>query len=372
MAEPLKNLYGPDVPPKIAGQIKKVWPAFPSDKFIKDCLRGYGALALTQRARHMAAALKTHLPADFPRAAQILTRSLGPKIDKDDVLGIGMSVFIYLPHVFYTAQHGGGHFEEALALQHALTQRFSAEYSIRTFLEKYPAQTLARLKLWARDKSAHVRRLVSEGTRPRLPWAGRLKQFQKDPRPVIELLDMLKDDPSPYVRRSVANNLNDIGKDNPDVLIDTARRWLKNAPAPRQKIVRNALRSLVKAGRADALALLGYGGAAQVKITRATAAPARAKIGGKITVQFHLENAGATPENCALDFKIHYVKSSGKTSAKVFKLKGLRLAPGQTISLSKSISLAEMTTRKHFPGPHKVEAILNGRPLAETFFHLTR
>ena len=136
-----------------------------------------------------------------------------------------MDVFIYLPHVFFVAKFGVGHFEASMRAQYELTQRFTAEYSIRGFLERYPERTLARLREWAGDANAHVRRLVSEGTRPRLPWAPRLRAFQDDPQPVLELLELLKDDPELYVRRSVANNLNDIGKDNPTALIDTCRHW---------------------------------------------------------------------------------------------------------------------------------------------------
>ncbi len=127
----------------------------------------------------------------------------------------GMAAFLYMPHLFFVARHGLDHFEDSMRAQHALTQLFTAEYSIRAFLEKHPEATLARLREWTADPSHHVRRLVSEGTRPRLPWAPRLRAFQKDPRPVLELLELLKDDPELYVRRSVANNLNDIGKDHP-------------------------------------------------------------------------------------------------------------------------------------------------------------
>ena len=170
-----------------------------------------------------------------------------------------MAAFLYMPHLFFVARHGLDHFEDSMRAQYALTQRFTAEYSIRAFLEKHPEATLARLREWAADPSQHVRRLVSEGTRPRLPWAPRLRAFQKDPRPVLELLELLKDDPELYVRRSVANNLNDIGKDHPALLTAVAKRWLRGATPERRWIVDHALRSAVKRADAGALGALGYG-----------------------------------------------------------------------------------------------------------------
>ena len=228
MAEQLKNLFGVDIPETIAGMIAKVFPRFPAEDFIRDSLDGYADLELFPRGRKIARAMKRHLPEDYSEAAGILIESLGPKLDMTE--GSGMAPFVYLPHVFFVAEFGLDHFEDSMRAQYELTQRFSAEFSIRPYIEKYPHATLARLEKWTGDSSAQVRRLVSEGTRPRLPWAPRLRAFQIDPRPVLTLLEKLKDDPELYVRRSVANNLNDIGKDHPAVLVDVSRRWLKNAP----------------------------------------------------------------------------------------------------------------------------------------------
>ena len=150
----------------------------------------------------MAGALRRHLPEDYQAAIKILMKSLGPKLNGTE--GLGMAPFLYLPHVRFVADYGLEHFELSMLAQYELTQRFTAEFSIRPFIEKYPDATMKRLKVWTKDPSAHVRRLVSEGTRPRLPWAPRLRGFQKDPRPVLELLELLKDDPELFVRRSVA------------------------------------------------------------------------------------------------------------------------------------------------------------------------
>ncbi len=277
-----------------------------------------------------------------------------------------MAPFLYLPHVFYVAQYGLDHFEVSMHAQYELTQRFSAEFSIRSFLERYPEETLARLEVWARDPSPHVRRLVSEGTRPRLPWAPRLRRFQEDPRPVLHLLELLKDDPELYVRRSVANNLNDIGKDHPDVLVETARRWLEDASEERQWLVRHALRSAVKRAEPGALDVLGYGSDAAVKIGNVRLTPKRPVTGGSVNVAFEITNAASRHQRVLVDLRVHFVKANGSASPKVFKLSTLDLAPGETAALKKTITLENLTTRKHYPGTHRVEVVINGRthPLA--------
>jgi 3-methyladenine DNA glycosylase AlkC len=300
----------------------------------------------------------------------------------------GMSAFLYMPHLFFVSQHGLEHFEESMQAQYALTQLFTAEFSVRAYLEKHPERTLALLRQWTKDPSEHVRRLVSEGTRPRLPWAPRLRAFQKDPRPVIELLELLKDDPSLYVRRSVANNLNDIGKDHPDLLVATAKRWLKNATAERRWIVNHALRSAIKRADAGALGALGYGGRAEVSVRDAKITPARPKIGGGVTIAFTLVNKLGKRQKVMADFVVHFVKARGTgaktfkmkavdlaargTGAKTFKMKALTLAPRAHVTISKKIGLKQLTTRKHYPGVHEVEALLNGRRVALGRFTLTR
>jgi len=370
MAEPLKNQFGVEVPEKIAGMISGVFSKFDSNAFIRDVLDGYEALDLTPRGWKIARTLRPFLPDDYAAAVEILLASLGPKLDKTD--NFGMAPFLYLPHVFFVAEYGLEHFEVSMQAQYELTQRFSAEFSIRPFIERYPKATLERLRVWTKDSNAHVRRLVSEGTRPRLPWAGRLRDFQKDPNPVLELLELLKDDPELYVRRSVANNLNDIGKDHPSMLVDTARRWMKDATEERRWLVRHALRSAVKRADADALAVLGYGDAANISINNASITPASAVIGGNVAISFDVTNEDSQHRRILVDFRVHFVKSNGKTSPKVFKLKTVELAPEETVGMKKTISLAEMTTRKHYAGTHKVDILLNGSTRVLGTFDLAR
>ncbi|HYW58142.1 MAG TPA: DNA alkylation repair protein [Polaromonas sp.] len=368
MAEPLVNQYGPDVPQAIARMIAAVHPAFDSKTFMRDALQGYEALALMPRGKHIAQTLHKHLPSDYPKAVDVLLASLDQPHGRP--AGLSMASFLYLPHTMFVAQFGLDHFEDSMRAQHALTQRFTAEFSIRAFLQKHEAATLARFKQWATDPSPHVRRLVSEGSRPRLPWASRLPAFQKNPGPVLALLELLKDDPELYVRRSVANNLNDIGKDHPEVLATTARQWLKGAGPERRWIVQHALRSAVKRGEAGALEVLGFGKSAEVEVANARIAPKRVVMGEKVSIAFDVSNTSNKAQQVLVDFCIHYVKASGKTSAKVFKLKVLDLGPKQTVRLGKTVSTAEMTTRKHHAGVHRVDVLLNGQARALGAFEL--
>jgi 3-methyladenine DNA glycosylase AlkC len=368
MAEPLKNYYGPEVPARIADMIQNVDGAFPRQAFLVDALDGFEALELTPRARHIALALGRHLPQDYERAVETLVASLGPKLEAPELTG--MDVFVYMPHVFYVAEFGVEHFEASMRAQYELTQRFTAEYSIRVFLKRYPQRTLDRLRVWARDPNVHVRRLVSEGTRPRLPWAPRLRAFQNDPRPVLELLDLLRDDPELYVRRSVANNLNDIGKDNPAALIETCRRWAQDATAERRWLIRHALRSAVKRGEPAALEILGFGEATAASVRVIRVVPAVVPIGESVTLTVGLTNEGSSTERLLVDLRVHFVKANGRPSPKVFKLKELDLPPHASAELTKTISLAQHTTRTHYPGQHRVEVLVNGRAGAAQVFQV--
>lgn len=368
MAEPLKNQYGADVPRAIAAMIAAVYPGFKSAAFVRDVLAGYDELELMPRGKKIAQTLRRHLPADYEHALAILLDSLDQPHGRDPRLTLGS--FLYLPHTLFVAEFGLAHFAASMRAQHALTQRFTAEFSIRPFLEKHPEATLRQLKVWASDPSPHVRRLVSEGTRPRLPWAPRLRQFQADPAPVLALLELLKDDPELYVRRSVANNLNDIGKDHPEVLTHTAQDWLKDATAERAWIVGHALRSAIKRGDSGALKALGFGKKARVAVGGVQITPGAAVIGGAVKIAFEITNTQATAQSLLVDLAVHYVKANGQAKPKVFKLKTQELAPGQTVPIGKTLSLAQMTTRTHYPGRHRVEVVLNGQPFALGAFEL--
>lgn len=378
MAEPLKNQYGPEIPHRIADMITAVYPDFKRQRFLDFVLPGYDSLELMPRGWHIADGLHHALPADYTQAVDILLASLPPAraaLSNDsptrDREGGSLAPFVFMPHTFFVARYGLADFEPSMRAQYELTQRFTAEFSIRPFLQQHPQATLKRLQEWIADPSEHVRRLVSEGTRPRLPWASRLPAFQHDPAPVLALLEQLKDDPSLYVRRSVANNLNDIGKDHPDLLLSTTERWHKKASRERQWIIRHALRNAIKAGNPRALLLFGFAATTDIEILRPAISPKRTGIGSATTFSCTIRNSHTKTQALLIDFQVHFVKANGSVRAKVFKLSQVELAAGESVVVRKKISLMPMTTRKLYNGTHQVDLLINGQPYPLGHFVLT-
>lgn len=370
MADALKLQFGPAVVTRLASEIHAVHGGFDVEGFERDALRGFDALELLARGRHLGAVLHRHLPADYSEAIDILLASLG----SNRAHAGGMSSFHYLPHTEYVRQFGVSHFADSMRALHALTQVFTGEFAIRPFLEHQQAATLAQLHVWVSDPDEHARRLVSEGTRSRLPWAPRLRAFQRDPTPVLLLLEKLRDDPSLYVRRSVANNLNDIGKDHPGLLVETAARWMAGATSERHWVIRHALRDLVKRGDTAALSVLGYADAARIDVQSVGITPLAPRIGGSVVITCRLRNPTSSGQRVMVDLRVHFVKSNGAGAAKVFKLAAIDIAAGTTVSLRKTISLAQLTTRRHYPGQHLVELQMNGvaSPLGTFTLHAAK
>jgi 3-methyladenine DNA glycosylase AlkC len=371
VAEPLKTFFSSDLVRRLARNIARVHAGFPVRAFTNDACRGLDALELLGRGRHIADALSTHLPPSYPDAIEILLRSLGPEHATDELIGAGMAPFFYLPHTLFVAERGLDHFELSMRAQYELTKRFSAEGSIRPYIARDPERTLAFLQTWAADKNPHVRRLVSEGTRLRLPWAVRVGWLDQNPERVLALLELLKDDESTMVRRSVANNLNDLGKVRPDLLIRTAAAWLEDASTERRVLVEHALRSAVKRGDANALGLLGYGHTPRVSVEAVTFIPRRVRIGGRVAMTFGLKSTSTRQQHLLVDVAVHFVKARGAAAPKVFKLGRIVLGPRERVDLQTAFSLAVHTTRVPRPGRHAVYVVVNGRAIRAGSFHVS-
>jgi len=250
-----------------------------------------------------------------------------------------------------------------------MTKRFSSEFDIRFFLLKEPERTLSILKIWAHDSNHHVRRLVSEGTRPRLPWAMRLPAFIDAPTPILPLLEMLKDDDEEYVRRSVANNLNDIAKDHPDKVAQIAGRWLDGASKNREKLVRHACRTLIKQGHQKTLKALGYE-APRIKLEKLKILTARVSFGDALMFELCLTSTSKKAQPLIIDYAIHHRKANGGTTAKIFKWKKATLAPLATFKATRKHAFRKITTRVYYPGVHKLEIRVNGISLGSKNFAL--
>lgn len=357
----LKAFFSPAIVRRLAADITKVHPTFPTRAFVKQASAGLDELELLDRGRHIAAALAAQLPSSYPEAIDVLLRSLGEEHENDELLGGGMAPFFYLPHLTFIAEHGLPHFDLSLRAQYELTKRFTAEFSMRPYIAHDPKRALAFLRRCTSDGNAHVRRLASECTRLRLPWAIRVAWLDANPELVLELLERLKDDPAPMVRRSVANNLNDLGKVHPQLLMRTCAAWWADATETRRALIEHALRSAVKRGEPEALALLGYGQRAAVAVEDVSFEPARVHIGERVAMQFALRSQSSTPQDLLVDVAVHFIKANAKASPKVFKLKRIVLPPRQRVQLQTRFSLAVHTTRVPRPGIHAVDVLINGQ-----------
>jgi 3-methyladenine DNA glycosylase AlkC len=358
VAEALKTFFDARLVRELARELRDAYRPLDEKAFVRDAVRGLSALELTARGVHVADVMRRHLPDDVPRALDVIVSALGPKLTSTE--GNGMTPFRYMPHAALVARHGIAHFAPSMRALEEITKRFTGEFAIRPFIERYPDEAMAQLELWTRDDDVHVRRLVSEGTRPRLPWGQRLRAFMRDPTPVLALLERLKDDDERYVQRSVANNLNDIAKDHPALVVDVCRRWMRDAPPGRVWIVHHALRGLVKAGDSAALDVIGFGHTPLIEITRARAAPLRVRIGGTTTLTFDVVSHARDAQTLLVDIAVFFRKQNGRASPKVFKLGKHALAPGEQKSLRARIAFADLSTRTNHPGTHHVEARVNG------------
>lgn len=371
MAEQLKNLFGPEMVHRTARSIAQVYPDFDAAGFTNQALVDFEQLELTQRCQQIAKAMATWLPDDREQAIEIIIDSLGPELENCDPADASpsgdpeiddnpMSGFFYMSHGYFLAEHGGDHFDAVMRANYEITKRATSEFSIRTPLRDHTEATLLELQLWATDPNVHVRRCVSEGTRPRLPWSFRLKNFQEDPAAVLRLLEVLKDDPVEYVRRSVANNLNDIAKDHPDLVVEVALRWWEDADVNRRRLVKHGLRTLIKAGNPGALEVLGYGPSSPAVVGTVSIEPAKLPIGDKVKIEVRIDNPTDQPCTALVDLRVHFVKANGSTSPKVFKGSELSLDAGESSIVRKTISVAQHTTRTHYPGEHTVDIMMNG------------
>lgn len=356
---------------QIATDMLRVWPDFDATGFKKALIPIPQELGVIDRAKYVKDQLYHFLPKDYPVAIKIILDSFGPEISSVEEER-DLNVFYYLPHGDYVATYGLDlqHFDLSMKALYEITKRFTSEWPIRPFLQQHQEKTLQQLSEWVADDNAHVRRLVSEGTRTRLPWAGRLRAFQKDPAPVLRLLEELKTDPELYVRRSVANNLNDIAKDHPDLVVETLTKWNKIDDEGTQWLIRHALRSLVKAGHVGALELLGFRQNVKLRVHDFELSAEQVKMGEKIEFQFNITSEEKKSCKLMIDFVMYFMKANGKLAPKVFKLSQKEIAPGETIELSTKRSFKPLTTRKYYPGKHEVELQINGASFGKKSFEL--
>ncbi len=373
MAEPFKNLLNKQVIETMAEHFQSQWSGLDVKGFIATATYNLDSLELKARTERITETMIEYLPADFEKAVKIMFASLGPPSSNDisasTVNAKGISGWAIMPMTHYVALRGHDHFDLSMKLFKEMTKRCSAEFGIRFFIQASPEKTLTVLKTWTTDDNHHVRCLVSEGTRPRLPWATRLPLFIKDPSAVIDLLERLKDDDEEYVRRSVANNLNDIAKDHPDLVADIAAQWLKEASQERQRLIRHACRTLIKNGHKKTLAILGYK-PAKIKHASIDILTPNIVFGDALQFTLSIDSDLNQDQDLIIDYIIHHQKANGSTTPKVFKWRTTTLAAKKMLTSTKKHAIKKITTRMYYPGLHTVEIMVNGVSVAAADFQL--
>jgi 3-methyladenine DNA glycosylase AlkC len=366
--EPFKNELSAEKAKRIGAAVERAHPAFSLPKFAKGLESALEPLELKQRMQLIADRVEAGLPAHPPELFSILVQTLAA--NEHDKLGL--RGFLVWPLTEIVARRGLGHFKEAMMALRDMTRVFTGEFAIRPFLKAHPEKTLKQLHAWCGDPCEHVRRLVSEGSRPLLPWGGNLPELLEPPHPTLRLLEKLHRDPSDYVRLSVSNHLNDFSKHHPELVIETLTRWQKaNPDDPRlAKLARHACRTLLKAGHPGALALHGYGSAKSIVLEASDLTKSSVKLGGSLEYRLIIRNDSRRALKVMFDYAIHHRKANGTLSPKVFKGRVRELAPGERWEIEGRHPLKPVTTRVYHSGEHAFEPRLNGRAFAPLRFVL--
>ncbi|MCP4183840.1 MAG: DNA alkylation repair protein [Hyphomicrobiales bacterium] len=370
--EPFKNNFSPELVRCFGSHLAKNVRLFNRAQFEQSILEKLENLELKARAQLIADHIHNVLPQDHKQRHAIILDMLHPDVDinsdqqsdDDGICGWGM-----MPLGLVVGQNGTGNFEQSLQLLKEMTKRFSSEFDVRYFLILDQERALELMKNWVNDPNRHVRRLVSEGTRPRLPWAMQLPRLIKDQSPILPLLESLRDDEEEYVQRSVANNLNDIAKDHPDLVVDIAQQWMRDASVNTVRLVRHALRSLIKQGHPGALKALGYG-PPKISLLGFELLLPQVTLGDVLEFKLDIRSNTKTDQSLVIDYTVHHMRANGKTTPKVFKWKKLNLGGGSRFCGTKQHAIKPVTTRRCYAGRHRIDIKINGEIICGRNFEL--
>ncbi len=359
-----KHWINADVLKRMADSIETTYPSFNRKAFLS-AAKELEPLELKQRVRLVREHLKAHLPESFPKAVKILLKSLDAKL---------IDGFELWPYTDFVQTYGLDHFDESMAAIYKLTQLFTGEFAVRPFLKRYPKETLSLFEKWAKDKNVHVRRLSSEGSRPNLPWGERVREISQDPEATLTILETLKYDPELYVRKTVANHLNDLSHKHAKLVLNTLKTWGKTVPEGHEKefnwMKARALRTLIKKGDLGALSLLGISSQTQFQVPLLKLQADRIKLGETLTFSFDLKSQAKKEQSVLVNYIIGHVNSRGELSPKVFRLRTFQVPAGETITVKKNHSVKPITTRRYYSGKHTLEIQINGQVVAKTHWHL--
>jgi 3-methyladenine DNA glycosylase AlkC len=360
MADALKDMFNKKFYEQLAIELNEVEKTFHANKFVKDVTENIEQLSLNERLRNTSIILKQYLPGEYKKSIEVLFNVI-PKFK-------GSYTSLLFPD--FVGQYGHDDFKLSMKALHYFTQFGSSEFAIREFLKRDFLKTIKVMNTWAEDKNHHVRRLASEGSRPRLPWSFKLNEVITTPGVTSSILEKLKSDSELYVRKSVANHLNDISKDNTSYMLDLINSWDKKNEHTAW-IIKHASRTLIKKGNVESLAVFGFDKNVKLSVDNLKLNSSKLNLGESLQFEFDVISQKSKSQKLVIDFKIFYCKKNGELSPKVFKLKELELKPKQVVSINKSHRFQDFTTRKHYAGKHIIEIMINGNVYSKKEFMLS-
>jgi 3-methyladenine DNA glycosylase AlkC len=360
----LKHKFSKNHLKRTGEAIQDIFPSFNQKAYLAT-FRTLEPLTMKERVHVLRNELHNLLPKSYPKALSILLKASQSEKMED---------FDLWPVTEFIQTYGLNDLDLSLDALKEITKNFTSEWAIRPFIKKYQNETLLFLFQCAKDTDTRVRRWASEGTRPRLPWGEQLQNFIKDPSPTIMILEQLKFDDELFVRKSVANHLNDISKDHPSITIQLLSKWQKEATPKDQKnidwIVRQAMRTLIKNGHPGALSLLGVAKSAKINVAKINLKTNKLCMGEKLEFSFTVHSLARIEQKLIIDYRVHFVRAHGKTTIKVFKLKNIMIKVGEKLEVKKNHHFKEITTREYYNGVHKLDIQINGIVIKSTKFDL--
>jgi 3-methyladenine DNA glycosylase AlkC len=362
--EPLKNVYSPVFLQTLVNLIRKQVPTFDGAGFRNDVNgSGWQQMELKQRMRHISRCLRKHLPGGFKEQLTVICY----KIEELKQSSVRQNTFAWICLPDFIEEYGLENVNASLDAMEKITAFISCEFAVRPFLLSDPGKVMKRMLKWSRHADPNVRRFSSEGCRPRLPWGKAIPSLKKDPASILPILENLKADPSEFVRKSVANNINDIAKDNPEVVIQLIRKWKGGSPET-DWILKHGARTLLRKANADVYKEFGLSGVHNCKVGGFKIAPQSILLGDAIEIQFTLTNEAKKAQLFRLELGVYYVKSSGKPTRKLFKITEKTFEPGVSNPFKRKLSFTDLTTRKHYAGKHSIAIVVNGNEIAKKVF----
>lgn len=351
MATALKDIYSNVYISKLAKHLANEFSNFQEDKFLQRIFNeGWSELSLKERMRHVTVSMHDFLPKDYEQVIKVLQK-IAPDFSDNALASI------IFPD--YVEVYGLNDWEVSMKALECFTQYSTSEFAVRPFFLQNPNLLINQMFIWSKHPNHHIRRLASEGIRPRLPWGIGLKTLKKNPGPIIPILENLKEDGSLYVRKSVANNMNDISKDHPDLVIQLAKQWKGKHPHT-DWILKHGCRGLLRKGNKEALSIFGFQSADSIKVETLSIKNSDLKIGDSLEFAFKIKGENVNPQTLRVEYAIDFVKARGSRNKKIFYIKEAKLPIQGKLIFQKTHSLQDLTTRKHYPGLHTLSIIVNG------------